>query len=230
MPRKKTKKSEKEQQETMEKHRIGNRISDILYHLFEDNLSTTLFGVFTGCFVIILACFLFTIPWHPAIDDRMDEIHQEILTRQETPDERGYIKAAFEVLSEQIKYCDGVNDSCNFNNAYGALVEGEAKCWGMSEAFHNILDMEGIPNIVAHGQVNNAGHAWNVVYFKDQWYVCDLTWAISAQELYFAGLADKGDFLYDSYMVPQDRWYDETGTMMYVFSYWQEELVSMMNA
>lgn len=61
-------------------------------------------------------------------------------------------------------------------SAYGALVLGTAVCEGYAEAFKYLLDKVGIPCLIAVGESQGSGHAWNIVTIDGQNYQVDTTW------------------------------------------------------
>lgn len=76
------------------------------------------------------------------------------------------------------------------HTAYGALVEGSsgndnmAVCEGYSLAFEYLLHQANIPCACVSGaaihevpdEIDNRGHAWNVVRIDEKWYEVDTTW------------------------------------------------------
>lgn len=68
-------------------------------------------------------------------------------------------------------------DGAMTGNAYGALVDGYAKCDGISHAFQWAMQELGIPCICLEGDPPNGdiGHAWNVVQIGGRFLDVDLT-------------------------------------------------------
>lgn len=68
--------------------------------------------------------------------------------------------------------------------AYGALVEGAAKCDGVSLAFQWILEELGLPCLTIMGRDAGLdyGHAWNLVELDGAWYNVDLTPSLRSDE------------------------------------------------
>lgn len=58
--------------------------------------------------------------------------------------------------------------------AYGALVNRTAVCQGYAAAFQLLTQKLGISGIVVQSTAMN--HAWNMVFYNDQWYHVDVTW------------------------------------------------------
>lgn len=63
-------------------------------------------------------------------------------------------------------------------DAYGALVQGEAVCYGYADSFQLLMDMLGIECITVDGTANEESepHAWNMVRLDGRWYCVDVTW------------------------------------------------------
>lgn len=61
--------------------------------------------------------------------------------------------------------------------AYGCLVEGKAKCDGISSAMKWVSEEVGISCMTISGEPNDGsiGHAWNVICIDGQWYDLDVT-------------------------------------------------------
>lgn len=93
-------------------------------------------------------------------------------------DDEAYVRYCYGMLASTCTYADGKDDTEHRNDPYGALVEGESMCYGMSGALKLLLDYRGIPNCVVRGHDANANtgwHAWNLVYLDGTWSVCDVT-------------------------------------------------------
>lgn len=81
-------------------------------------------------------------------------------------------------LGRNTTYSDDVDDTPHANDMYGALVEGESKCYGLATAAKAVLDRRGIPAFVATGEFNhnpNTRHAVAMAWIDDQWRVLDAT-------------------------------------------------------
>lgn len=83
-------------------------------------------------------------------------------------------------------YSDGIDDSEHENDVYGALVEGESRCYGVACAAKALLDRKGIPSFVATGScVGSDGsgrHAITIAWIDDQWHILDVT-AVQSKEV-----------------------------------------------
>lgn len=80
-------------------------------------------------------------------------------------------------LARGCSYSDGVLDSAHSNDAYGALAEGESKCYGMACALKAVLDLQGVPSLVVSGDLSGPGnrHAVACVWADGRWRVADMT-------------------------------------------------------
>lgn len=61
---------------------------------------------------------------------------------------------------------------------YGALVLGQAVCYGYSSSFQLLMDMLGIECLTIDGTINddNDPHSWNMVNLDGYWYLVDVGW------------------------------------------------------
>lgn len=86
-----------------------------------------------------------------------------------------FVRRVFYYLSSTVEYAD--EDGGHTNDAYGALVLGRSKCWGMSCAMKAILDEKGIECRIVTGERSTGGaHAWNLVKTESgNWLACDVT-------------------------------------------------------
>ena len=64
------------------------------------------------------------------------------------------------------------DENINSGNAYGALIDGKAKCAGYADAMAIILSKLNVKNI----KVASEEHVWNAVYLDNKWKHLDLTW------------------------------------------------------
>lgn len=60
-------------------------------------------------------------------------------------------------------------------NAYTAIVDGQAVCAGYAHAFQYLLMRAGIESYYVTGTGNGGNHAWNLVKIDGQWYFADIT-------------------------------------------------------
>lgn len=150
------------------------------------------------------------------IDDKAQAICDECW-EQAGGDERQFVINVYHALAQNMTYSDGINDTVHANDIYGALLEGESKCAGMSGAMKYILDKKGIPNIVGFSDRSltpetEEGHAWNIVYLDGQWLCCDLTIGSKIYSEY-SGLYPDEDIRYTientALLLNQDYYYSE---------------------
>lgn len=130
-----------------------------------------------------------------AVDDIVSEIDEEmdpgdgaesmaLLGARDLPERTGheedylYATWAETKLIQRCSYSDGIDDTQHDNDIYGALVEGESKCYGMSCALKAILDRRHIPSFVATGYLHgdeSSRHAVTVLWVEGGWHVMDAT-------------------------------------------------------
>lgn len=83
------------------------------------------------------------------------------------------IKGAHDYIVSNVPY-DKALSSANNNNAYGALVEKKAVCYGYAKAYILILQSFGYGCDIVYSE--KMAHAWNAVQYQGNWYHADLTW------------------------------------------------------
>ncbi len=83
-------------------------------------------------------------------------------------------KYIYDKLCQTITYSTAT-EHCG--NVYGALVEGQAKCDGISKAMAWAMEHGGFPCLTVSGQsyADGIGHAWNIVPIDGHFYHLDLT-------------------------------------------------------
>ena len=71
-----------------------------------------------------------------------------------------------------------INSDAPFITAYGALIEGQANCFGYARAFDYLAKRAGLTSLVvlAYNEDETVGHAWNMVMVDGTWYQLDATW------------------------------------------------------
>lgn len=83
----------------------------------------------------------------------------------------GYILARMETDSVQ--------------NIYGAIVNKEAVCDGIADAYKYICNLCNLECIVVSGYISDLSeekyHAWNLVKVNDTWYLVDATWDLEKE-------------------------------------------------
>ena len=83
-------------------------------------------------------------------------------------------KYIYDILCREITYSTST-EHCG--NIYGALVEGKAKCDGISKAMAWVMESAGFACMCVDGlpYVGDVGHAWNIVPIDGHYYHLDLT-------------------------------------------------------
>lgn len=84
-----------------------------------------------------------------------------------------YVKSVLCQVAEGVSYSSD-SSSAHSNDIYGALVNGSSRCFGYAASVKYILDLQGVPNFIATGQMGQR-HAWNMVNLDGVWYVVDAT-------------------------------------------------------
>ena len=118
---------------------------------------------------------------YEAVTRRIDELSAEIQAEAgDDPEE--YARAAYAAVCSLSTYSDGSGDTRHHNDIYGALIEGETQCYGVSGAIKALLDKGGIPSFIASGSLGgnpDSRHAWVVVWIDDpargNWFAMDGT-------------------------------------------------------
>lgn len=103
-----------------------------------------------------------------AIDKELDRIFAELFV--EEMDINDKILKIHDYIIDKAYY--DMEDHENSGNAYGALIEGRAKCAGYADAMALALSRLGVVNY----KVASEKHVWNAVYLDGKWEHIDLTW------------------------------------------------------
>lgn len=90
-------------------------------------------------------------------------------------------KYIYDILCRQITY---TVETEHCENIYGALVEGKAKCDGISKAMAWVMENAGFPcmTVAGHSYEDGVGHAWNVIPVDGHNYHLDLTADVQSEE------------------------------------------------
>lgn len=104
-----------------------------------------------------------------SINQKLDSIFEEVIT--DDMDVYDKILKMHDYLIDTTSY-DKDDESKNSGNAYGALIEGKAKCAGYADAMALVLSRLSIKNM----KVASEKHVWNALYIDDEWFQIDLTW------------------------------------------------------
>ena len=110
-----------------------------------------------------------------AIEQKLDEIQNTVLTENTTPEQK--IKLIHDYIINNTKY--DVQKTENTNStlykseiAYGPLLQGYGICSGYTDAMQLMLERLEIENF----KVASTNHVWNAVKIDDTWKHLDLTW------------------------------------------------------
>ena len=82
------------------------------------------------------------------------------------------LRAAMEYMFENVSYS---SQTKNYNNAWGALVNDHATCYGYSYGYNALCDSMGIPCKIVkpNSKAQNPNHMWNMVKLGKKWYIVD---------------------------------------------------------
>ena len=120
--------------------------------------------------------------------------------------------AIHDVLVKNVLYDDYARENPNKNITYahsilGVLLYKTAVCDGISKTVKMLLNLLEIKCIVAIGQVNGAGHAWNIVKIGGKAYHLDVTADISN--------SDKDDLYYGCFNIPDSELQESIRDVVY---------------
>lgn len=93
-----------------------------------------------------------------------------------------YVMLLYRELASISSYSDDIDDTPHANDIYGALIEGESKCYGVASAAKALLNRRGIPSFMASGSMDHDDdrrHAWVILWIGNQWKTIDITYAQS---------------------------------------------------
>lgn len=114
------------------------------------------------------------------MDTELENAIQQILYDTITEDMTIIQKqiAIHDKLVEQVNYYEyeNIEEIPNEKHtAYGALVQKEAVCDGISKAMMLLLNRVGIQTIIVSGNVDGVSHAWNIISIDGEYYHLDAT-------------------------------------------------------
>lgn len=93
----------------------------------------------------------------------------------------------------------------NYMNIYGALIEGRANCKGYSSAFVFLARSLNLPcaQVIGYASENNSsiGHSWNVVKLQNSYYYLDVCWDDFDENPEYGGLV--GSYIF--YNLPANK-------------------------
>lgn len=108
------------------------------------------------------------------INEEIKEIYSEYNLEEKTLEEK--IKTFHDYLIKNTTYDEEFANTGKSeyhpSKAIGALLEHYAVCGGYTDAMALFLDYINVPNLI----ITNDNHAWNLVYYNDNWLHIDSTW------------------------------------------------------
>lgn len=102
------------------------------------------------------------------INKKLDEIITNNITEDMSMDDK--ILKLHDYIIDSVHY--DMEDHENSGNAYGALIEGKAKCAGYADSMALFLARLGVKNY----KVASEKHVWNAINLDNEWSQIDLTW------------------------------------------------------
>ena len=114
------------------------------------------------------------------VTQRLDEIADKCGTVAKDSDFI-YVFEAYKQVAENCVYANGDSEGPHENDIYGAIIDGRSRCYGGAAALKALLDRRGIPSFMASGVIHgdpSLRHAWNIIWYDDKWYACDVTSAM----------------------------------------------------
>lgn len=104
------------------------------------------------------------------VDEKVDEILEEIITPEMDPHE--ITKAVHDYIVANTAYDQAQRE----HSAYAALVKGRAVCQGYALLLYKMLNEAGVEARIISGVAGGENHAWNLVQLDGNWYHLDATW------------------------------------------------------
>ena len=103
----------------------------------------------------------------------------EILSQVQNMDVYNKELYVHDYLAKNVKYYSSYKDANEladrYHTAYGALINKEAVCDGITKAYQLILGKLGIENYIVTGYIDKVPHAWNLVNINGNWLHVDIT-------------------------------------------------------
>lgn len=121
------------------------------------------------------------------LERKASEILQPILNNRVSDIKK--VLYVHDYLIKHITYRERSLD-CLSHSAYGAIVNNEAVCEGISYGFSYLLKKLGIKATVVDGKADGEAHAWNIVEIGSERFHFDVTWDLLRQN-------DNHDMIYD---------------------------------
>lgn len=117
---------------------------------------------------VVITDKMYTSDMIDSVNRKLDEMFTKVLSDDMSLEDK-VLKIHDYIIDNT--YYDQENGK-NAGNAYGALIEGKAKCSGYADAMAIALSRLGIKNY----KVASDKHVWNAVYINGEWSHIDLTW------------------------------------------------------
>lgn len=180
----------------MPQERVQNLLVLLCYEcpeLFQVDLSqTTSYHSYEGqtdVFSVDLPYCMDKATYEPLLQEAKRALSQFETEGMALPDAEKYI---YDILCRQITYSTATT---HCGNVYGALVEGKAKCDGISKAMKWAMEYAGFSCMCVDGLPydGSEGHAWNIVPIDGHYYHLDLTADVQTE--------DHHDPLYPAYNI-----------------------------
>lgn len=179
--------------------------------LYQLDTSTDIVGMTsssTGNFVSIDLRYLMGREEYEDSRARCEEMLDGFVRQTEGLSDENREKFVFDYIASSCRYDV---DAEYAGTARGALLEGEAKCDGISAAMKWAMEEMDIPCVTLTAEIvgDVDGHAWNAVELDGEWYRVDLTQSVRIDEFIDAGIDDivyyafniSDDFAPDRYVV-----------------------------
>lgn len=109
--------------------------------------------------------------WTSEMESATNEVVSEFKSTYITSDMSDFEKE-IQIIRYMVENCSYNKETENSWSAYGALVEGEAKCMGYADAFMVLGKACGLD--VRY--IVSKTHAWNLIKLDGKWYHVDVTW------------------------------------------------------
>ena len=151
------------------------------------------------------------------VTKRVDELSNEVRSVA-GDDPWAYARTAYSTVCSLSTYSDGDRDTRHYNDIYGALIEGETQCYGISGALKALLDKGGIPSFIASGSLGDSPdnrHAWVMAWIDDaaggEWLAMDGTCSQGQNPPDESGISSP---YWAGCLVPVDEYMRRFGTTM----------------
>jgi hypothetical protein len=134
--------------------------------------------------------------------EELDEIAADFKKKLKNQEPEYIEKYIHDYLISNVTYNQ---ETDNYMNIYGALIEGKANCKGYSSSFVYLARSLNLPSaqVIGYASDNNAsiGHSWNVVELGDTYYYLDVCWDDFDESSEYGNLA--GSYIF--YNLPANK-------------------------